>query len=341
MRRARAVSVVVALALAATLHTPTPAALAQSGGTYTVDMDLSLQPTAPWFIDDIWHLGWSTETDPEPPLAGADGRLIFRDASGAITHSRLVARMTICNGHCEETSTAYAEIPAQPDAVAAELYTIDGTGAALELKATRTRSPAMPAVQILRPQPGDTLRDGDIIEWLGADADGDVLRYDLLFRPSVGFYQQLPLDVDTTATQHVFERGSLPADPNAQIAVLANDGFNTVEVTVDQLRIEGNLPPEVFVSSPRSGNRYRWGSNVILLAFAEDPEDGDVPVTWTSNLDGLLPDDPNWSTGSQGRHVLTVSAADSGGLEVSEQIVVYIGDTVANAVYLPVARQAR
>ena len=154
---------VVFLALALVLSAGLVAA--QRGGSYTVSLTLGLEPGAPWAVEEIWHLPWSTETDPEPTLAEADGRLIFRDAVGDIVHSRLVARWVVCNGDCHEVDGASSEIPAQPDAVRAELYTIDPAGNALELKAVKERSPAMPEVEILSPRPGATLTDGMTITW--------------------------------------------------------------------------------------------------------------------------------------------------------------------------------
>lgn len=326
---------VVFLALALVLSAGLVAA--QRGGTYTVKLTLGLEPGAPWAVEEIWHLPWSTETDPEPTLAEADGRLIFRDAGGDIVHSRLVERWVLCNGDCHEVDGASSEIPAQPDAVRAELYTIDPAGNALELKAVKERSPAMPEVEILNPRPGATLTDGMTITWRAADADGDPLLFNVLYRPSVGFWEQLPLDVRTTATELVFRRYDLPADTNATIAIQANDGFNTVEASVSGLQLVGNLPPEIVVSSPHDGDTFHAGSNIMLLAYADDPEDGELPVTWTSDLDGVLPDDPNWSTGSVGRHILTASATDSGGLTASESMRIYIGVSADPPwmVYLP------
>jgi len=190
MRRAVSASITTALALAVAL--PTPKAHAQTAGVYSLRLTVPLDPGGAWYVDDIWHRAWATETDQEPPLAEADARLIFRDAAGAMTHSRLLTRQWICNGHCYETDSAWADIPAQPDAVVAELYTIDATGAALELKTSRKRSPSLPDVQILSPRPGETLRDGTLIEWRAMDADGDNLRYRLLYRPSAGFLRGPP-----------------------------------------------------------------------------------------------------------------------------------------------------
>jgi hypothetical protein len=187
------------------------------------------------------------------------------------------------------------------------------------------------------------LTDGLVIEWRGSDADGDPLEYDVFYRPSVGEWQQSPLGVFTTATHLVFERAGLPADDNATIAIAAYDGFNTVEATVTGLKIEGNLPPELHITSPHEGEVYNEGSSVWLIAEAYDPEDGEIPVSWVSNLDGPLDDLENdeWFTGSRGMHHLTASATDSGGLTVSEEVTVYIGVEPVVSVYVPLAARNR
>ena len=51
----------------------------------------------------------------------------------------------------------------------------------------------MPEIEILSPRAGQVLTDGLVIEWRGTDADGDRLAYWVLYRPSVGFWQQTGL----------------------------------------------------------------------------------------------------------------------------------------------------
>ena len=60
------------------------------------------------------------------------------------------------------------------------------------------------------------------------------------------------------------------------------------------------------------------------LADADDPEDGILPVKWSSSIDGLL-GSPDSFRGSRGKHVLTASATDAGGLTGSKSVTIYIG----------------
>jgi len=313
-----------------------PTVSAQAGGTYSFDMTIPLEPGGTWAIGAIWHFPWSDVVDDEPRLDEADARVVFRDDAGAMLYSRLIARHVLCNGDCHETDAAAAVIPAQPSARRAELYTIDHLGNAVELKAVRERSAYEPVVEILSPSAGQVLTDGTVIEWRATDADGDRLEYKVLYRPSVGYWQQLPLTGRTTDTRHVFTRSGWPADDNATIAIQANDGFNTTEATVTGLRVEGNLPPELYISSPQDGTYYGVRSIVILLAYADDPEDGDLPVSWESDLDGPI-HTINWNDGSQGVHRLTASAADSGGLTASATVTIYIGVRPSPALFFPFA----
>jgi hypothetical protein len=280
---------------------------------------------------------------PEPALADAAARLVFRDAAGSITHSRLVPRPLVCprGGDCFEDEHITIEIAAQPDAVVAQLYTIDAAGTSLALRASRARSPSPPEPRILAPTPGMTLEDGKtLIEWSGSDPDGDSLKYALLYRPSVGRLRQVSLAFWTNATQWPWERGSLPADTGAVIAVLANDGFNTVETSVGPLTVEGNMAPELWISTPRDRDWFGQRSIVTLIANASDPEDGALGVNWTSDVDGDLPA-PNWWTGRPGWHTLTATTHDSDGLAASKQVVIYIGKGPPNWRYLPAVGLSR
>ena len=339
MSRTKMLPLLVFVALAASTFGATTV-LAQAAGTYYLSMTIPLEAGDEWGIGEIWHFPWSDEVDDEPGVGEADARLVFRDAAGALLYSRLVARSVLCNGDCHEVDGATVEIPAQAAARRAELYTIDALGNAVDLKATRVRSPNVPVVEILNPHAGQVLTDGLVIEWRGFDADGDRLEYDVLYRPSVGEWQQIPLAVLTTATSIVFERYDLPADDNATIAIAANDGFNTVETTVTGLKLEGNLPPELVVISPHDGAVYLEGVDVILMAYATDPEDGEIPVAWESDLDGPIAEE-DWVPTSRGVHHLTISATDSGGLTVSEELTIYVGMERPVLVYLPLTVRDR
>ncbi|MEO8084354.1 MAG: hypothetical protein ABI780_11070 [Ardenticatenales bacterium] len=346
--RRPAAPLALAFAVALTFTaSPTPAAAQPPSGTYVIDLTIPFDPApdpaaaTPWLVGRIKPVPLGRDTSTVPELAEADGRLIVLDAGGAVLHSRLVARWRSCddNDVCDESEHADVSIPYFADAQRVELHRIDGAGRAVELKAAKDRSAGPPVVRILRPRDGETIGDGTVIEWRATDADGDELDYDVLYRPSVGYWRQLPLDVGTHETRIVFRRGDLPADTRAVIAIVAHDGFNSTVATVTGLTIIGNLPPRLYLMSPNDGRAYPLGSNVILHARADDPEDGDLPVVWRSDRDGVIPQ-LNWTTGSRGIHTMSASATDSGGLTSLRTLRLYIGvepPILRARVYLPIA----
>ncbi len=311
---------------------------AQLTGVYSMFFTIPIEATTAWTIDSLWHLAWYDELSHDAPLAEADARLILKDVEGRVLGSQLIARGVICvdplREDCVESDAASAEISADARIHRVELHRIDERGQAVELKAVRERSPHAPELRIISPKPGEELRDGAIIEWAATDADGDAIKYYALYRWR-GDHQR-PLALDTPETRITFHRGSLAGGGDVAIAVLANDGFNTVEASVGGLKVGPDLLPQVYISSPRDGDAYPEGSNILLLASAHDPEDDELPVTWTSDRDGRLPDNPNWPTGSRGRHILTASATDSAGQTTSERVTIYVGvDQPAAVAWLP------
>jgi hypothetical protein len=107
------------------------------------------------------------------------------------------------------------------------------------------------------------------------------------------------------------------------------------------LIIEGDLPPELWISALHDGDWFGYRSNVVLLAGARDPQDGELRVHWSSDVDGGLPA-PNWSTGSRGRHVLTAITRDSAGHVATRELTIYIGvRPPGQSVFLPAARVGR
>ncbi len=86
----------------------------------------------------------------------------------------------------------------------------------------------------------------------------------------------------------------------------------------------GNSPPEVKILSPLDGGTYSLGAGLIGFYFdavATDREDGPLPVTWTSDLDGVVTSPAGLRFG---RHVLRAAATDSGGLTDSVAITITV-----------------
>jgi len=101
-------------------------------------------------------------------------------------------------------------------------------------------------------------------------------------------------------------------------------GSDTAQVAID---IVDNQPPVVTITSPLDGAQYLTGTEIDFSATAIDPEDGSVgggSVSWSSSLDGDLGTGTPLMAGSLslGVHTITLTAADSRGLEGTDEITV-------------------
>jgi hypothetical protein len=134
-----------------------------------------------------------------------------------------------------------------------------------------------------------------------------------------------------TGTSHT--TSSLPSGSHT-ITLTATDpagGSDTAQVAID---IMDNQPPSATITAPLDGAQYLAGASIELSATATDPEDGSLSggaFTWSSSLDGDLgAGSPLMTTAlSVGSHTLTVTAADSRGLEGTDAISVTV---IANGV---------
>ena len=94
-------------------------------------------------------------------------------------------------------------------------------------------------------------------------------------------------------------------------------------------RIYPGEPPTIDITGPTPGTGFnRRASNIFFTADVVDPEDGDVTVTWTSNVSGLLgTGNPfTYNTGSMayGAHTITARATDLQGNVATDTVSVTI-----------------
>lgn len=100
-------------------------------------------------------------------------------------------------------------------------------------------------------------------------------------------------------------------------------------------------PPTIDITSPAPGASFsRRSSNVFFEADVVDPEDGDVTVTWTSNVTGLLgtgnPLTYNTGPMAYGAHTVTARATDLQGNSVTDTVTLTIvNDPPTVDLYLP------
>lgn len=125
-----------------------------------------------------------------------------------------------------------------------------------------------------------------------------------------------------------------------RITARATDSFGAVgETTIDVSLF--NRAPSVAVLSPADGDSFFSSQSINLRARVVDPDAeviGPANVTWTSSLDGVIPDGgtpENFATAlSVGTHMLTVTATDAYGLSSQSSV----GITVIEGAGKPTAR---
>ena len=94
-------------------------------------------------------------------------------------------------------------------------------------------------------------------------------------------------------------------------------------------RIYPGEPPTIDITGPSPGTSFsRRASNVFFTADVVDPEDGDVTVTWTSNVAGLLgtgnPLTYNTGPMAYGAHTITARATDLQGNSATDTVTLTI-----------------
>ncbi|HET7292121.1 MAG TPA: Ig-like domain-containing protein [Vicinamibacteria bacterium] len=111
------------------------------------------------------------------------------------------------------------------------------------------------------------------------------------------------------------------------------EAFDGVAAAAPLLHVEYgpnavNLPPAVTIDAPAGGARAEPGELIVFSGTAMDLEDGNLTGTlaWTSSLDGSIGSGGSVSRAlSEGVHVVTASATDSGGLTGTGQVAITVG----------------
>lgn len=122
--------------------------------------------------------------------------------------------------------------------------------------------------------------------------------------------------------------------------ILSNDGLSITVNGFDRtltLRKDlcGNTPPAAFIRRPE-GDHFAWHEVLQLAGAATDPDDASFPderLVWTSSLDARLGTGASlWKNDlSPGRHTITFTVTDSGGLIASERREITIENHIPQA----------
>ncbi len=129
---------------------------------------------------------------------------------------------------------------------------------------------------------------------------------------------------------------SLSAGDHA-IAASATDtgGLTGTDVITVRVLPTEDAAPAVSITRPPSRTSVASGTAITFTGTANDAGDGDLSanLSWTSSIDGALPEMGNSATAilSPGVHAITASAGDSNALIGSDSVLVIVVDTANTA----------
>jgi hypothetical protein len=196
-----------------------------------------------------------------------------------------------------------------------------------ERLAQRPFSANAPTIEILSPAVGTVLPDMVEVAWRGQDADGDPLSYILSYSPDAGgsWYH---LAYEFKGNRLVVDMSRLPGGEQALFRLMASDGVHTAVAMAGPFPVE-NRPPQTFILLPEDDIAVYQEQTLLLSGYGYDLEDGllsEDGLHWFSDVAGYL------GSGRQivvrdlppGRHVITLTAADSSGQSTAASIPIEV-----------------
>lgn len=194
-------------------------------------------------------------------------------------------------------------------------------------------SAGRPRVGVISPNGGERWPASGVqtIRWEASDPDGDRLTYKVQYSTDGGKRWRL-IATGLTEPQVDVEAADLAGTAGAVLRVWATDGVNTASDVSDGRFEVPRKAPQVSIASPRDGQVFPNGRQVVLEGDASDFEDsrlGSEAYEWSSDRDGRL------GTGRilwgeplrRGRHTITLTVRDSDGMtaRASSSIVIVGG----------------
>lgn len=182
------------------------------------------------------------------------------------------------------------------------------------------RSPNPPKVTLVSPKKGASLSEQTQIRWAASDADKDPLLFSLQYSPDAG-KTFVPLAVNLTKTEFLLDTSKIAGSRGKRglLRVIATDGLNTTIGAVHSISVPKQKPPTVRivapVITPDQSLKHRKGSNLIMVGYGHDPEDGFLPeeaLQWVSNINGKLGSGRILQTNrlSVGKHTISLTGTD-------------------------------
>lgn len=258
-------------------------------------------------------------------LLAENGSTLFErhfDVEG-ITHTLLPGAAT--PGTQNDSVPFYEILPWHPGTARIQIWQEE------QLLAERIVSAHPPSVELALPQ-GEELwvPNGQYrIAWQASDPDSSALWFDVAFSRDNGETWEV-IATRLQESELLVYGDQFPGTETARVRVYASDGVRTSSATSAQFVVQ-RKPPQVLIAAPQNGLVVPPGTLLMLNGFAFDREDGpatDLPTMyWYSDRTGSLGSGGEIMVQSlsPGKHVITLTAVDSDGMESSAQVTVFIG----------------
>ena len=196
------------------------------------------------------------------------------------------------------------------------------------------KSRGAPSVHLLYPSGGESFGANDTltIRWESRDPDGDKLLHTLYYSPD-GNSRWMLVAAGVAGNEYRWRLADVPGTPRNEglIRIVASDGFNTAEDTIDRVISIGSKPPRAAILYPQSNQVFLECEPIRLQGVAKDPQGYLQDILWY--VDDLLVNhgnDLNPVIGplSPGAHKITLGAKDVKGVEtISDRWVEVLADS--------------
>ncbi|MEM4160355.1 MAG: fibronectin type III domain-containing protein [Thermoplasmata archaeon] len=165
------------------------------------------------------------------------------------------------------------------------------------------------------------------IKWSASDADGDKIKYSLLYSSNGGNNWE-PVAEELEETSYIFNHSDYAGGNNCVFRVIATDGFNAGNSNSQQFSVS-KKPPIVKITTPIDKASFPAGAQIELRGYATDAEDENINsqfFNWTSKEEGFLGAGNvlTISNFSGGTHTITLTVNDTDGNKASQTITIYV-----------------
>lgn len=282
----------------------------------------------PEFLNPIYQLKGPAKLTPNNTKGTR--RLELRDKAGKVLSKLNFEVFDMADSEQKAGVTPFALfVPAFRNVATVALFSKDKEVAQIK------RSPNPPKVTLVSPKKGASLDGRTQIRWTASDADKDPLLFSLQYSPDGG-KTFVPLAVNLTKTEFLLDTSKIGGSRGRRglIRVIATDGLNTSIGKVLSISVPKRKPPTVRIVAPGitpdQPLKLRKGSNLIMVGYGHDPEDGFLPekaLQWVSNINGKLGNGRVLQTNklSVGKHTISLTGTDQNKNSVRVSMDVDVG----------------